>query len=152
MRLPTIFAICIAGMTLAGCAQTGVKQGLGAFGGAVAGGVIGNAVGHSGAAVAAGAVIGAFVGGSIGAQLDAADQRAAQNAAYQALDSGQAGAPVTWRNPDSGHYGEVTPGPSYRVNSYSCRDYTQTIYIDGKPEMARGTACKQPDGTWKPVS
>ena len=27
----------------------------------------------------------------------------------------------------------------------------RTVYIDGKPEVARGTACKQPDGSWRPV-
>jgi surface antigen len=149
----TVFAICVAGLMLTGCAQTGPKQGLGAFGGAIAGGVIGSAVGNGSAgAVAGGAVLGAFLGGALGAQLDAADQRAAQEASYRALETGQTGTPVSWRNANSGHYGEVTPGPSYRVNAYNCRDYTQTIYIDGRPQMARGTACKQPDGTWKPVA
>jgi len=33
----------------------------------------------------------------------------------------------------------------------NCRQFTHTIYIDGKPQTARGTACRNPDGTWQPV-
>ena len=51
-----------------------------------------------------------------------------------------------------GDSGEVTPGPRYKVNDYDCRDYTHTVDIDGQPQTARGTACRQPDGTWKPVT
>ena len=44
------------------------------------------------------------------------------------------------------------PGPSYEDNGRSCRSYTHTIYIDGRPQTARGTACRNPDGTWTPLS
>jgi surface antigen len=33
----------------------------------------------------------------------------------------------------------------------NCRQFTHTIYIDGRPQTARGTACRNPDGTWQPV-
>ena len=61
------------------------------------------------------------------------------------------GAPVSWRNPDSGRYGTVVPGPAYMENGRNCRSYTHTIYIDGRPQTARGTACRNPDGTWTPL-
>ena len=32
-----------------------------------------------------------------------------------------------------------------------CREFQQTITIGGKTEKAYGTACRQPDGTWKEV-
>ena len=32
-----------------------------------------------------------------------------------------------------------------------CREFQRDIIIDGKPERAYGTACLQPDGTWKIV-
>jgi surface antigen len=58
---------------------------------------------------------------------------------------------VAWRNPDSGRYGSVVPGPAYQSNGMNCRQFTHTIYIDGRPQTARGTACRNPDGTWQPV-
>ena len=33
-----------------------------------------------------------------------------------------------------------------------CRDFTQTIVIDGQPQDATGTACRQPDGGWRVVN
>jgi len=30
-----------------------------------------------------------------------------------------------------------------------CREFTTVMHIDGKEEVVHGTACKQPDGTWK---
>jgi surface antigen len=59
---------------------------------------------------------------------------------------------VAWRNPDSGRYGSVVPGPAYNRRGTTCRDYTHTIYIDGSPQVARGAACRNPDGTWTPIS
>ncbi len=104
------------------------------------------------AAPPSGTVVGGLVGGDIGRNLDDADRTAAYSAEYEALDRGRAGTPITWRNPRSGHYGEVTPGPSYDVNEYSCRDYAHTVYVDGQSQTARGTACREPDGNWRPVS
>ena len=50
-----------------------------------------------------------------------------------------------------GRYGSIVPGPAYESNGMNCRQFTHTIYIDGKPQTARGTACRDPDGTWQPV-
>ncbi len=72
-------------------------------------------------------------------------------AQIQALESGSAGAPVAWRNPGTGRYGSVVPGRAYDQGAMKCRQYTHTIYIDGRPQAARGAACRNPDGTWTPV-
>jgi surface antigen len=45
----------------------------------------------------------------------------------------------------------VVPGPYYVDNGRRCRAFTETIYIDGRPQTARGTACRNPDGSWTPV-
>jgi surface antigen len=37
---------------------------------------------------------------------------------------------------------QVEPQPN-------CREYTGTVTIAGKPQQAFGTACRQPDGTWR---
>lgn len=33
-----------------------------------------------------------------------------------------------------------------------CREYQRTITIDGRPERAFGTACREPDGNWRVVT
>ena len=151
------FAIALAGLSTVACsADSGPKEIGGTAAGAVAGGVIGNAVGGSVGnpfvGTLAGAALGAFLGNRIGAALDDDDKRRAYAAQMQALEAGPSGAPVAWRNPDSGRYGNVVPGPAYQVNGTPCRQYTHTVYIDGKPQIDRGTACRNSDGTWSTVS
>ena len=123
--------------------------------GAIAGGVIGNQFGQGqgrAVATAVGAVIGGVVGSSIGASMDEADRRAAAEAEFLALEKGPSDQARSWRNPDSGHYGTVTPGRPYQRGARDCRDYTHTIYVQGQPETLRGTACRNPDGTWHKVA
>jgi surface antigen len=103
-------------------------------------------------ATAAGAAIGGLIGNRIGAALDDEDRLRAYDAQMQALDNGTPGAPVGWRNEDSGRYGTVVPGPIYQRNSRNCRQYTHTVFIDGKPQVARGTACRSENGTWTAVT
>ena len=100
------------------------------------------------AAIAAGALVGGFLGNQIGASLDADSQRYNYAASVNALDSG---APQQWQNPQTGAYGTVNPGPANYVNNRMCRPYTNTVYIDGQPQVARGTACRNADGSWQVV-
>jgi surface antigen len=100
----------------------------------------------------AGAAIGGLIGNRIGAALDEEDRQRAYAAQMEALDNGAPGAPIGWRNDETGRYGTVVPGPAYQRNAQTCRQYTHTVYIDGRPQAARGTACRQPDGTWMAVS
>ena len=99
-----------------------------------------------------GAAIGGLFGNRIGAAMDDEDRRRAYAAQMQALETGPSGAPVAWRNPDSGRYGNVVPGPAYQANGSTCRQYTHTVYVDGTPQSARGTACRNPDGTWTAIN
>jgi surface antigen len=100
----------------------------------------------------AGAPLGGLLGNRLGTALDDEDKRRAYAAQMWALEVGPSGAPVPWRNPDSGRYGNVVPGPAYEFNGVPCRQYTSTMYIDGRPQTERGTACRKPDGTWMVVS
>lgn len=152
-------ALAIFGLSLAACStDSGPKEFGATTPGAGAGGTMGNAAAGSntgnrvaGTAISP-AAVGAFIGNRIGAALDDDDKRRAYAAQIQALESGPSGAPVAWRNPDSGRYGNVVPGPAYQANGGSCRQYTHTVYIDAKPQIERGTACRKPDGTWSAVS
>jgi surface antigen len=142
----------VAPLALAGCES---KQDGGTVVGAVAGGVIGSQFGRGSGRVAstiAGAVIGGIVGNEIGKSLDARDRQLAQQAEMDAWERGQSGRPVRWRNPDNGRYGEVIPEAPYRRGDIDCRDYVHRVYIDGRPQAMRGTACRNPDGTWTNVS
>ncbi|WP_245431318.1 RT0821/Lpp0805 family surface protein, partial [Rhodoplanes roseus] len=98
-----------------------------------------------------GAALGGLIGNRIGAAMDDEDRRRAYEAQMAALETGRSGAPVSWRNPDSGRYGTIVPGPAYDQGGHNCRQFTHTIYIDGTPQTARGTACRNPDGSWTPV-
>jgi len=156
---PAILALAAVGLVAcAGNPQTGTGPRentgtlVGALTGAAVGSQFGGNVGSRVAAGVAGAAIGGLIGNRIGAALDDADRERAYVAQMQALESGQSGAPVNWRNPDSGRYGNVVPGPAYQQAGNTCRSYTHTIYIDGRPQTARGTACRAPDGTWNPIS
>jgi surface antigen len=152
-----ILAVALLGAMTAACAaDSGPKEVGGTLVGAGAGALIGNAIGgaagNRAAGTIAGAAIGGLLGNRIGAAMDDEDKRRAYAAQMQALEGGPSGAPVAWRNPDSGRYGSVVPGAAYQAaNGMNCRPYTHTIYIDGRPQTQRGTACRNPDGTWTPV-
>jgi surface antigen len=157
MSAARFLALMFVATSIAACsANSGPKEAGGTVAGAAAGGLIGNAVGGSAGNRLAGTVVGAAVGGlignRIGAALDDDDKRRAYAAQIQALETGPSGAPVAWRNPDSGRYGNIVPGPAYQANGASCRQFTDTIYIDGAPQTERGTACRNPDGTWTSVN
>jgi surface antigen len=152
----TLFALLSAAL-LTGCNSTDFysKQDIGTVSGALIGGAIGSGFGKGEGQVAAtviGALAGGVIGNAIGADLDEEDRKEALNAEYQALEYTPAGSPVEWRNQTSGHYGSVTPGETYGVGEQNCRQYTHKIYIDGQPKTARGTACKEQDGTWRPFT
>ena len=149
------------GLSLAACAGspdgTGPKENTGTLLGAGTGALLGAAVAGNGtgnrlAGAAVGGLLGGLIGNRIGAALDDEDRERAYAAQLDALDRGQPGAPVSWKNPDSGRYGTVVPGPAYVENGRNCRSYTHTIYIDGRPQTARGTACRNPDGSWTALS
>ena len=155
-----MISVSFLGLAVTACAGdpvsgTGPKENTGTLVGALAGGLIGSQIGGGTgeriAAGVAGATIGGIVGNRIGAAMDDEDKRRAYAAQIQALESGSSGAPVAWRNPASGHYGSVVPGPAYEQGAMRCRQYTHTIYIDGQPQAARGSACRNPDGSWTPV-
>jgi surface antigen len=160
MQIVRLTAIALVAAGLAACSATpetgqGAKENTGTLIGAVTGGLIGSQFGGGAgehiAAGLAGAAIGGLIGNRIGASMDDEDRRRAYAAQVQALENGRSGAVVAWRNPDSGRYGSIVPGPAYESNGLQCRPYTHTIYIDGRPQVARGNACRNPDGTWTAV-
>jgi surface antigen len=138
-----------------GCAtiESNPKTAIGAGGGALVGGLIAGAAGANPAAIAASVIGGMLIGGLVGNMLDQRDKQMAAEAAHRAMETAPTGKPVAWKNPDSGHSGTVTPTKTYQTaNGTYCREYQTTVLIDGKQERATGTACRQPDGSWRVVN
>jgi len=135
-----------------GCAtmQDNPKAAIGGLGGAAGGGLIAAAAGGGGAAIAAGVIVGGLLGGAVGGLLDANDRKIAAETTSRALESSRAGTTSAWKNPDSGNSGTVTPVRTFQeAGGAYCREYRQTVTIGGKQEQSYGTACRQPDGSWR---
>ncbi len=153
-RFATALGIAVvAGGLLGACQSNNQGQIGGTIVGGAAGGILGSQIGGgSGRTVAtiAGTLLGAWVGNSVGRSLDQQSQYQAQQAHVQALNSGQ---PIQWNNPNNGNYGSVTPmrdGYNQRSGAY-CREFQTQIVVGGQVQNAYGTACQQPDGSWRIV-
>jgi surface antigen len=126
----------------------------GVIAGAVIGGLLGNAIGDGrGAATVAGVIVGGTVGAAMTRDMTCEDRSYAYRTYYDGFNAGRPNATYQWRNPRNGNYG------NFRVNDYysdpdgfRCANYTQQIFINGRPQAASGRACQQPDGTWAIVS
>lgn len=145
-------AALIGIVALGACSPQGMgpRQEVGIVSGALLGGTAGHLIGRGdGASILAGALLGGIIGGAIGADLDEQDRQRAVQAEFRALDTGR---PTAWQGDRREVRGEVIPGPSFSEGRQFCREYTHTIYIGGRPQEGFGTACRQPDGSWRIVS
>lgn len=131
------------------------KETLGTLGGAAGGGLLGSQVGGGKGKVLAtvgGTILGAYLGNRAVDYFNDDDAEYAVQAERRAY-AAPIGEDIQWRNPDTGNYGTVTPvGEGRTANGQYCRDFRQSIYVDGKSEQATGRACQQRDGSWKIVS
>lgn len=145
----------LAALVLVGCetaqktVQGSPRTAVGGLGGAAVGGLIAAAAGGSGTAIAASVIGGGLLGGLAGSLLDERDKRIANETTQRALETAPSGKALAWTNPDTGHSGTVTPVRTFESNGSYCREFQQTVTIGGRPENAFGTACRQPDGSWK---
>lgn len=150
-------SLVLMSMIGTGCSQpyAGPKETGGTIIGAGTGALIGSQFGKGEGrivAVAIGTLAGALMGQEVGRSLDRADELAMQRNAQYALEYTPTNTTTSWRNPDSGHSGAFTPVETYQTTQGQyCREYRQTVYIAGEPQQAYGTACRQPDSTWKIV-
>ena len=153
--LKRLSAVAVIAISLSACqnAQNAEKQTIGTLMGAGVGALLGAQIGGGKgklAAVVIGTLGGAYLGSEIGKSLDAADRMYMEKNAQSTLEYSQVGVESSWKNPDSGHSGTFKPTRTYAAKSgQSCREYESKIYIDGREETATGTACRQPDGSWK---
>jgi surface antigen len=95
---------------------------------------------------------GGLIGGPVGNGLSDDERNRALEAEYHALEYGPGGQAVTWKGDHSATYGQAVAAQPYRVGSQDCRQYTQTVVQDGQSKIARGTACRNSDGSWTPLT
>lgn len=134
--------IAVSGCTTSGLGGGGIIPSVGGSDGSASSGKV--------AARIIDAMDGGLIGGSIGNGLSGSDRRKALEAEYRALEYGQGGQAVGWKG--NGASGEVVAAQPYRVGSQDCRQYSQTVFTGGTPLVARGTACRNPDGSWTPLN
>ena len=120
--------------------------------GAVLGGLLGNAAGgrnNNGAATFAGVIAGGAIGASLSTKLDCEDRSYAYRTYSDGFNAGRTNATYQWNNPQNNRRGELHVNNYYDdPDGFRCATYSQTIYIDGRPQEASGRACRQPDGAW----
>jgi len=152
-KIMTAFAMASA-LALAGCAE-GQNEAGSTLIGAGLGGLLGAQFGSGDGQVAMavlGTVAGAAIGNKIGKNMDKVDRMKMREAEQRAY-SAPINETIIWNNPDTGHSGSVTPvRDGRRQNGQYCREFQSEINVGGQREKGYGTACQQPDGSWKIVS
>jgi len=95
---------------------------------------------------------GGLIGGDIGRNLPERDRRKALEAEYKALEYTPGGTAVAWQSDNGRTGGQVVAAQPYRVGSQDCRQYSHRITDGARQAEARGTACRNPDGSWTPLT
>lgn len=146
--------LLLTALALGGCDVTS-KGGTADMSASAFTGSPGGASGTADAATASAALTNAelsrLIGSKIGGALNDDDRKLAYEAQIKALESGSPGAPMPWRNPASGRYGNIVPGPAYDRKGAQCRGYSHSVTFGAQIEIARGTACRSTDGVWTAV-
>ncbi len=138
------FVVILPLFALAACTTvTGPKISGSSSGGALVSGSVNNAVL---------APMGNGILGNTAAQLASSDRRAAVEAEYKALEYAPKGTAVSWKGRSGKASGEVVAAQPYQVGSQNCRQYSHSLTIDGAPQTMRGTACRNDDGSWSPLT
>jgi surface antigen len=150
MRRNVLSSIALATtLAVTGCATyQGPQERTGMVIGGILGGVLGNQVGAGTgrtAAIIAGTLAGAAIGGAVGHSMDETDRLRVS----QTLETVRTGVPARWYNPDTGSNYTMVPTNTYDTASGPCREYIIDAVIGGRKEKVYGTACRQPDGSWK---
>jgi len=98
-------------------------------------------------------VLAALVDDDLAARLSRADQMALERTTQTTLESVPIGTESRWNNPESGHAGTITPTRTYqRPSGQYCREFTQVVILGGRSEETKGTACREPDGSWRRIT
>ncbi len=154
LRSKLLSTVLVAVITT-GCAEgPNAKEGAGTVAGAVAGGLLGSQFGGGEGRIVgavAGTMLGGYLGNQVGQSLDRADAAYYNKTMKNSLEYNPSGVTSTWKNPDSGNHGRITPKATYVEHGRDCREFVQEVYIGGKKQQAFGKACRRSDGSWEIV-
>ncbi len=78
-----------------------------------------------------------------------ADWDLLRGAARTALNEKANGEGVKWRNPETGHYGSLTPISRTQVDGRTCRDLIIRNFAEGLQGGGTYRLCRTRDGEWK---
>ncbi|MDA3920674.1 MAG: RT0821/Lpp0805 family surface protein [Salinisphaera sp.] len=146
--LSLIGAVVLAVSSISGCANWSNSD-TGTVVGGAAGGALGSQIGGKGAGRTIATVVGTLAGAALGNRVGGHFDNRDRNQLGSALESNQTGSTSSWTNPDTNNNYSVTPTRTYEQGNQPCRNFTMNANVNGKPEKVNGTACRQPDGTWK---
>ncbi|RCW20148.1 surface antigen [Ciceribacter lividus] len=107
----------------------------------------------SGKSSASALYISALQGGIVarsGVELSDSQTQRALEAEYRALEAAPGGQPVAWNGNDIS--GQVVAAAPYQVGQQNCRQYTHKLRVKGSETEVRGAACRNPNGTWTPLT
>lgn len=90
------------------------------------------------------------IAGDALARLPVEDRERALAAEFRALEFGAVGRPVMWRGRRGS--GSVSALAPFSVGSQDCRQLTHDFTIDGASGQARGSACRNRNGSWTPLT
>lgn len=126
-------SLVIFPLLLAGCQTTGLGSGVSPKP------APGSNIGISG---------GGLIGGKLGETLDRAARTAGYEAEYKALEYSTGGELVAWTGKSGSVSGKVVAAQPYRVGSQDCRQYSHELTVSSTVTNARGSACRNNDGSW----
>ena len=154
----TLFAVLIVAAGTVACTRSDgqiSREAMGSVLGGAAGAWAGSTIGSGGGnvvATATGTFLGAMVGKEIGRGIDTADMQHARRAQRRAIQA-PVGETIEWENPETRNRGSITPTRQGQSSSGKyCREFQQTITVDGQQQSGYGTACRQADGSWQIVN
>ena len=144
------FALVTTMVTLmmTSCADDGsmTSGGKGAIGGAAGGAVLGQALGRNRYATVAVAAMGGIIGYLVGTEMDKSDTQKLN----EALEYGEPGKTISWKNPDTGDAYQITPQAFITddATKQKCRITEVVATVEGKEQKTTSKACRNSDGQW----
>jgi surface antigen len=92
-----------------------------------------------------------ILAGDFGNGLSDANRAKAIQAEVKAVSDNRPGLSLEWQGRD-GVSGKVTPEQVFEIGSRPCRRYLHELRVDGGQRRRAGTACRDENGNWQPVS
>ena len=152
----TLVPVITLGLILGGCSAMSQNEHTGSLIGGAAGALAGSQFGKGKgrlAMTALGAILGTSVGRNVAASLDATSRQQATQSTQSALNTAPIHQPVQWAN--SSNAGGPASGTTVinregtTADGMVCREFAQTIVIEGQSHSGTGVACQGRDGTWR---